>query len=492
MRALSPDRAALLSGPWGALVGASPELYLQIRGDEVRSAPIKGTRPAGEGGALAASAKDTSENVMIVDLVRNDLSRVCRPGTVRVEELLAVRPHAGVAHLVSRVAGQLLPGTGPGEVVRASFPPGSVTGTPKQRATEVTDGVEPAARGAHTGAVGFLGPRLQDLAVTIRSLEVGPDGTAALGVGGGIVADSTPAEEWHEVLTKAAPLLGALGLPPVRPRPATAAGKGLSDPALGLLETVLAVDGRAVEAAEHVARLRRSVWELTGAAPADDVEGLLGDAAREAGRGAHRLRVRQPLLDGAVPGRPVVEVLPAERPQPVDSAAGLVLGVAAAPAHGLERHKYADRAWLDAARAEGLAGCPDADDVALRSPAGELLETTRACLLAVLPGGRPLSGRPGPAQPEDTRPVLLTPACDGRVLPGVTRQVLVDLARRRGWRVVLAPVDDEVLARAETLLVANALRGAQWVSALGEHRWRAPSEAAVTLSRALLVRWRLG
>ncbi len=483
VRALAPDRAALVTGPWGALVGASPELYLQLKGGEVRSAPIKGTRPADEAAALRASAKDTSENIMIVDLVRNDLSRVCEPGSVRVEELLAVRSHTGVSHLVSQVSGRLLPRTGPGEVVRATFPPGSVTGTPKQRATEVTDGLEPAARGAHTGAVGFLGPRLQDLAVTIRSLEVAPDGTAALGVGGGIVADSTPAEEWLEVLTKASPLLRALGVdPPVAAR-TTAARKGVADPGHGLIETVLAVDAHAVEVADHAARLRRSVWELTGLTlpeGLEDVEALLARAAADAGPGAHRLRVRQPLpVRGRPSGRTVVEVEPADRPVPADASTGLVLGVAEAPEHGLERHKFADRRWVDAALAAGRHDVPDAHDVVLRTRAGELLETTRACLLAVLPAAG------------STAPTLLTPPCDGRVLPGVTRQVLVDLARARGWQVRLGRVDDDVLARSEALLCANALRGAGWVARLGPHRWEAPSAAAVTLSRALLQRWRL-
>ncbi len=496
VRALGPDRAAFVSGPWGALVGASPELYLGMSGGVVRSAPIKGTRPAGDGPALLASTKDASENVMIVDLVRNDLSRVCEPGTVAVDDLLAVQAHAGVAHLVSQVSGRLLPGAGPGQVVAATFPPGSVTGTPKQRATEVTDALEPAARGAHTGAVGFLGPFLGDLAVTIRSLEVDVDGRASLGVGGGIVADSTPAEEWHEVLTKAAPLLRALGVAALETAPTTAARKGLADPAEGLLETVLAVDGRAVEVADHVARLQRSAWELTGSALDTDVRALLEEAARTAGPGAHRLRVRVPL-----PGAPgtnaapaLLEVEPFVRPLPVQVSPGLLLHVAPAPVHGLERHKYADRSWVghaqqrararledgpdapdDAARPDDVV-CPD--DVVLAAADGTLLETTRACLLVVLRGAR--------------RPVLLTPPCDGRVLPGVTRQVCVDLAHQLGWGVQLAAVDADVLDRAQDLLTCNALRGVQWVRTLQGRVWDRPSAGAVELSQALLHRWRLG
>ncbi len=493
---LHPERAALVTGPWGALVGASPETYLSVAGGRVSSSPIKGTRPAGEARALAESAKDASENVMIVDLVRNDLAHVCEAGSVTVDELLSVRPHAGVSHLVSRVSGRLRAGVGPGSLVVGTFPPGSVIGTPKQRAGEVTDREEQAARGAHTGAVGFLAPGLCDLAVSIRTLEVGTDGTAALGVGGGVVADSTPAEEWHEVLTKAAPLLRALGVPPVLPAPSTAAHKGGADPSSGLIETVLAVDGRVVEAADHVARLRRSVWELTGRGLETDVGALLARAAEDAGRGAHRLRlrVRLPGPGGAgherAPqqdtwpqraGRPTagagpeatVEVGPWHRPTSPEGRRGLVLGVTDAPAHGLERHKYADRRALDTALAE--AG--PVDDVAFRAADG-LLETSRACLLAVVTGP---TGAPG----------LVTPACDGRILAGTTRQVLVDLALARGWSVRLGPLDDDLLAAADGLVAANALRGAQWVAAVGPHRWHVPAPALVELAEALLHRWRL-
>lgn len=475
VEALSPDRAALVTGPWGALVGASPELYLQLAEGRVRSAPIKGTRPAGDGRALLDSVKDASENVMIVDLVRNDLARVCEPGSVAVDELLAVAPHTGVAHLVSRVSGRLVPGAGPGEVVRATFPPGSVTGTPKQRATEVTDALEPAARGAHTGAAGLLGPVLQELAVTIRSLEVAADGRAALGVGGGIVADSTPSEEWHEVLTKAAPLLRALHVDAVRPGAGTAAAKGVADAAAGLLETLLVLDGRVVEAADHVARLRRSVWELTGRPVAADLQTTLAEAARGAGGGAHRLRVRLPDLLGD----PVVELEPWHRPVPADRSPGLVLGLAAAAPDGSERHKYADRRWVARALA---AGGGDVDDVALVDASGALLETTRSNIFAVLPGRRT-------GGPPDRGPRLVTPACDGRLLPGVTRQVVVDLAGSLGLPVRLGPLGPAVVAAADGVFTTNALRGVQWVRVLGDRSWQVPDPVTTQLSHALLRRW---
>ncbi len=215
----APKHAAYLAGRWGALASLSPELFLARRGRHVRSSPIKGTAPrVGDEGPdavnaalLAASAKDRAENVMIVDLVRNDFGRVCEPGTVTVPELLVVRPAPGVWHLVSTVDGRLLPQVSDAELLTATFPPGSVMGTPKLRALELLAGLESVPREAYCGAVGMASPvaGLQ-LNVAIRTLEFAPDGRAWIGVGGGITIDSEPAAEWAECLAKAAPLLDLL------------------------------------------------------------------------------------------------------------------------------------------------------------------------------------------------------------------------------------------------------------------------------------------
>ena len=212
VRTLRPRRAAFLSGDWGAVVSLSPELFLARHGDHVRSTPIKGTRPrrGPEDDPLAQrlreSAKDVAENVMITDLVRNDLGRVCAVGTVRVPDLLTVRPAPGVWHLESTVEGTLAPGRTDADLLRATFPPGSVTGAPKIRALDLIAELEPAARGVYTGAVGLVSPVAGlELNVAIRTLEIG-DGQVALGVGGGITAGSDPEAEWEECLHKAAPL----------------------------------------------------------------------------------------------------------------------------------------------------------------------------------------------------------------------------------------------------------------------------------------------
>ena len=206
-----PARAAYLAGDWGAVASLSPELFLRRRGTAVTSSPIKGTLPNWEDPtALRHSVKDVAENIMIVDLVRNDLGRVAVTGSVTVPELLAVRPAPGVWHLVSTVAARVDADTPMDELLDATFPPASVTGTPKARARELLREWEPARRGVYCGTVGLASPAAGcELNVAIRTVEFGTDGSAVLGVGGGITADSDPDREWDECLHKAAPIVGS-------------------------------------------------------------------------------------------------------------------------------------------------------------------------------------------------------------------------------------------------------------------------------------------
>ncbi len=206
-----------------AVVSASPERYLrQRRRDdhvEVETRPIKGT--AADADVLRASAKDHAENVMIVDLARNDLGRVCEPGSITVPSLCAVEPHPGLHHLVSTVRGRLRPDVGFGALVAATFPPASVTGAPKPRVLQVIEDLEPVRRGVYCGAFGWIDTRDgagaagfadADLAVAIRTFTVlgeGADGCTHFGVGGGVVADSQPGAEWEETELKASRLLRA-------------------------------------------------------------------------------------------------------------------------------------------------------------------------------------------------------------------------------------------------------------------------------------------
>ena len=205
--------------PRGVL-SASPEPFLSVdAGGHVAADPIKGTRPRGRDRAedralareLLASAKDRAENVMIVDVLRNDLGRVCTPGTVRVPRLCRLERTAAVQHLVSTVTGRLEPGRDAFDLLRASFPGGSITGAPKISAMEILEGLEPVRRGPYTGALGWLGPDgAMQTSIIIRTF-VADGRRLTLHVGGGITFRSDPAGEWDETVVKARGPLASIG-----------------------------------------------------------------------------------------------------------------------------------------------------------------------------------------------------------------------------------------------------------------------------------------
>ena len=209
-----------LSGRPRALLSASPEPFLSVDAEGlVKTDPIKGTRPRGRDVAtdralareLLSSAKDRAENVMIVDVLRNDLGRVCRPGTVRVPRLCRLERTAAVQHLVSTVTGVLAEGQDAFDLLAASFPGGSITGAPKIRAMEIIEGLEPVRRGPYTGAIGWIGPDgAMQTSIIIRTF-VADGRRLTLHVGGGITWKSDPAAEWDETVTKARGPLGAIG-----------------------------------------------------------------------------------------------------------------------------------------------------------------------------------------------------------------------------------------------------------------------------------------
>jgi len=209
--------AMLLADDW-AVLSSSPELFLRVRGRGVLTRPIKGTRPrigqppadAAAAAELLASQKDNAELAMIIDLLRNDLGRVCRFGSVRVQHRRELETHPTVFHLVGSVVGELRESVGPAELLAATFPGGSVTGAPKIRSMEIIDELEGLARGAYTGSIGYIGADGNaELNIVIRTV-VWDRGRAHVQVGGGIVADSTPAGEYQETLDKARALLEAI------------------------------------------------------------------------------------------------------------------------------------------------------------------------------------------------------------------------------------------------------------------------------------------
>ncbi|SDK62131.1 aminodeoxychorismate synthase, subunit I [Paracoccus chinensis] len=199
-----------LGGP--VVVSRSPELFLRLESSgRIETRPMKGTAPrhpdpardAELAAGLAASEKNQAENLMIVDLLRNDLARICQVGSVRVPELFAVDSFATVHQMSSRVTGQLAAPASLPDLMRALFPCGSVTGAPKIRAMEIIREVEPFARGVYCGSLGWMGPDGAGcFSVAIRTLSVWPDGRVTLNVGGGVVDDSTAPSEWEEALWK--------------------------------------------------------------------------------------------------------------------------------------------------------------------------------------------------------------------------------------------------------------------------------------------------
>jgi len=198
-----------------ALVGSSPETVVKCAGRRAALSPIAGTIAPGEGDAeaLLSSEKDRAEHTMLVDLGRNDLSRVCVPGSVRVEQFMSAERYSHVTHLVSEVVGELRDGVTPFELLRACFPAGTVSGAPKVRAMQIISELEGYRRGVYAGAVGYVLPEHGELdtCIAIRTLVL-RDGVSYLQAGGGIVADSDPADEHQECLNKLAALERAIEL----------------------------------------------------------------------------------------------------------------------------------------------------------------------------------------------------------------------------------------------------------------------------------------
>ncbi len=224
LRSINPAPfAAYLNFDEVTILSASPERFLKVEGDLVETRPMKGTRPRGRSAAedealareLLDSVKDRAENVMIVDLERNDLGRVCRFGTVKVRELWTLERYATVFQLTSTVEGRLLQDKSRIDLVKACFPGGSITGAPKVRAMEIIDELEPTRRSIYTGSIGYLSfSGEMDLNIVIRTILV-KGGKAYFQVGGGIVHDSEPEAEYQETLDKAEALFQALSLSPV-------------------------------------------------------------------------------------------------------------------------------------------------------------------------------------------------------------------------------------------------------------------------------------
>jgi para-aminobenzoate synthetase/4-amino-4-deoxychorismate lyase len=478
---LEPRYGAYLGRPGAAVVSFSPELFLRRRGRHVTSSPIKGT--ARRQGAselqreqLLGSGKDRAENVMIVDLVRNDLGRVCRYGSVGVPELCRAEEHPGVWHLVSDVAGELAESITDAALLRAAFPPGSVTGAPKVRAMELVTALETTAREVYTGAIGIASPLSGlELNVAIRTFEAAA-GKVWLGVGGGVVADSDPGRELEECLDKARPLLAAIGAElcsvPGRPlRPAGEAAGSLPeapDPGAGVFETMLVLNGRTVDLESHLGRLAASTACLYGSRPPVRLGAEVTELAARSS-GAQRLRVRaSPSSDGSL--RTELDASPA--PEAFSGAPGLpVTLVPVVVPGGLGCHKWYDRGMLLDLR-ESL-GLRTHEQLLLVDENGAVLESERANVFAVLDGA------------------VVTPPADGRILPGTTREIVIRAAALAGWEVALEEVALSELGSAEEVFLTSAIRGLAIVGELRGRRSWSCGPISARFAEALGAAWKL-
>ncbi|RQS99804.1 aminodeoxychorismate synthase component I [Burkholderia seminalis] len=448
LRARQPVRyGALIALPGGAwVVSCSPELFVEKHGDVLRARPMKGTAPrsadprddAAAAAFLASDPKNRAENVMIVDLLRNDVSRIARTGTVKVPALFSVEPYASVWQMTSTVEAGWRDGTTFAQMLRALFPCGSITGAPKYKTMQLIDAIESTPRGLYTGAIGWLdapGDRAAGcgdfcLSVAIRTLTldgaetgVDPSGAATrhhgtMGVGAGIVLDSVAADEYAECELKARFLTDA-------------------DPGFQLFETTAATRADGIRHLDrHLARLQRSADAFGFRFDADALRREI-DARCAAldGDGAYRMKLAL-AKDGTI------EIVAAPlKPLP----AGPV-GVLLASAHGfaptrasdaLLLHKTTRRAEYDRAwqAAESLGGF----DMLFVNERGEVTEGGRSNLFVKLDGQ------------------WVTPPLACGVLPGVMRGVLLD---DRAFGAVERVVTRDDLARAQRLLLTNALRGA--------------------------------
>ena len=384
-------------------------------------------RPSGSG----ESAKDRAENVMIVDLMRNDLGRVCEYGSVEVAALTELREAPGVWHLVSSVRGRLRPGLGDSDLLRATFPPGSVTGAPKIRAMRVIAELEASGREAYTGAIGFASPLAGlELSVVIRTLELSGD-RIWLGAGGGVVADSDPDAELEECLVKARPVVAAAGgelaeVPIAAAGPAVpfaiADGAGRPDPSRGVISTMLVRDGLPVDLPMHLARLEDSVGLLYERRLPAFLEARI--FAEASAWPLARLRVT------IGPRGDALEIEPLAREPGADA---LRLAPVVLPG-GLGEHKWRDRGLLDelARRSGAVPLLVDLD--------GDVLEAAHANVW-VLEGD-----------------LLVTPPLDGRILPGTVRARLLG-APPAGLEARAEPLSLERLAAADEILLSSSVRG---------------------------------
>ncbi len=481
------------------IISTSPERFVKQEGKRLETRPIKGTRPRGRTieedranrAALAASAKDEAELSMIVDLLRNDLGRICRGGSVRVTEHKRLEAYHNVFHLVSIVEGELAPGRDAADILGAAFPGGSITGCPKIRAMEITDELEPCRRHIYTGSIGYISFHdTMDLSIAIRTATL-CNGRLVYAAGGGIVYDSQPADEFAETLAKADTLLSLMKPDPSaaaagpwvwfngRLRPADQAAVPAGSPGFqygaGLFETIRADDGHPRLLTEHLERFRTSWAALfTTPAPAPDWDTIIRQVLQKNRLERHPAAVKimaahgnrqQPPWDHTliVTATPYTHRLARLGRPGLDLVACPQVRTIATAAHKTLNYLFYYQAGQWAAQQGG-------DEAIILNPDQTVSETNTANLLL-------LQGK-----------TFVVPV-SATVLPGVTQQAVLTFLAGQGWRVFEKPVTLADCAAATAVFLTNALMGMVPAASLNGHPLPFPAEAAAV---SAAVNHRLG
>ncbi len=470
------------------VVSTSPERFMLQQGQRVETRPIKGTIARGKtpeqdrvnGETLCRSLKDDAELTMIVDLMRNDLSRVTKHDSVRVTEHKRLEPYDNVFHLVSVVQGELLPGKTGVDLLKASFPGGSITGCPKIRAMEIIDELEPVKRHVYTGSIGYLSFHdTMDLSIAIRTATI-HDHRIYFSVGGGIVYDSDPENEFQETLDKGQTVMDTLSRQG-RSRVETGMkawvnGKVVDqDQAVvpahipgfqygaGVFETIRVDRGCPVRLAEHVHRMTRS-WQTLFKSPAPNItwEVVIRRLIRE---NLLEDRVAAAKIILAVPGFSAVFVRPYRHRLEVLGKTGLDLVTCPYPRHTfLAGHKTLNYLYYDlAARYARENG---GDEALVLNPDQSVSETSTCNIMVV----------------GDRR--ILVPA-SSHVLPGVTQAAAIRALERRGYVIEQKPVTVPELTACANVLLTNALVGVVPVNHVEGIRITQDPGVLETVSRAL-------
>ena len=473
------------------VVSTSPERFIQLEGSRVETRPIKGTLARGtdpesdrkNGEQLMASLKDDAELTMIVDLMRNDLSRVTVHDSVVVTEHKRLEPYDNVFHLVSVVEGEMLPGKTAVDLIRATFPGGSITGCPKIRSMEIIDELEPVRRHVYTGSIGYISFHgTMDLSIAIRTAII-HNHRLVFSVGGGIVYDSDPEKEFQETLDKGKTLMDALNqaaggtLP--SPRKAWVDGKLVNEDraevsatgqgfqyGAGVFETIRVEMGRPLFLPEHLRRMETS-WKSLFKNDAPDItwqdviallvrmNGLEKEvcavkliAALDAGRGAVAAFIRPYTHRLDTLKRPGLEL--AVFPEPRQSP--------------LADHKTLNYLVYD--RAGAFAREQGKDEALILNPDGTVSETNTGNIFAV-----------------DGHTLVLPES--GHVLPGVTLNRLESELEAQGYGVVRRPITWEALAALPNVMVSNSLMGAVRVMGINTRRIRHDDGLCDGLNRLL-------